>query len=295
MRAPDDTPPRTAYIAATMRRAFTKMHGLGNDFVVFDARDRRLVLTSSQVRGLSDRHTGIGCDQLFVLEASDRADAFMRIWNADGGEVGACGNGARCVAALLGGSAVIETAAGLLHAEAGAGQSRAGSGAVAAATVDLGRPRFEWEAVPLAYAMDTADLPVAWDDLAHPGAVNVGNPHLVFVVPDADAVALDVLGPRIEHDALFPERINVGVAQVVDDTHLKLRVWERGAGLTRACGTGAVAAALVAMRRGLVGRSVTVSLPGGAVSVEWRADGHVTLGGPAVTVFTGDVDPDDFA
>ncbi len=267
-----------------MMRGFTKMHGLGNDFVVFDARGAPLALNAQQVRGLSDRHTGIGCDQLFVLEASDRADAFMRIWNADGGEVSACGNGARCVAALLGGTPVIDTAAGLLQAQAGA----------AAATVDLGRPRFEWDAVPLAYAMDTADLPLAWDGLARPGAVNVGNPHIVFFVPDAAAVPLAVLGPVIEHDAAFPERINVGVAQVVDAGTLKLRVWERGAGLTRACGTGAVAAALVAMRRGLVGRAVTVALPGGNVSVEWRADGHVTLGGPAVTVFTGSVDPDDF-
>ncbi len=282
--ATDDTRARTAYIADAMMRAFTKMHGLGNDFVVFDARAQPLALTADQVRALSDRHTGIGCDQLFVLEASDRADAFMRIWNADGGEVSACGNGARCVAALLGGSPVIDTAGGLLHAEAGA----------AAATVDLGRPRFEWDAVPLAYAMDTLDLPLAWDGLARPGAVNVGNPHLVFFVPDVDAVPLGVLGPVIEHDALFPERINVGVAQVIDEGHLKLRVWERGAGLTRACGTGAVAAALVAMQRGLVGRSVTVGLPGGDVQVEWRADGHVTLRGPAVTVFVGQVDPDEF-
>ena len=281
----DDADGRKGYIAATMLRDFTKMHGLGNDFVVFDARPEPLALTAQQVRGLSDRRTGIGCDQLFVLEPSVRADAFMRIWNADGGEVGACGNGARCVAALLGGETVIDTAAGLLTA----------SSEGATATVDMGVPRFEWDAVPLAYAMDTLRLPVAWEGLEGPGAVNVGNPHVVFFVGDADTVPLGVLGPLIEHDALFPERVNVGVTQVVDQAHLRLRVWERGAGLTRACGTGAVAAAVVAMRRGLVERAVTVMLPGGDVTVEWRADGHAVLGGPAVTVFSGQVDPEDFA
>lgn len=273
------------YIAADMRRPFTKMHGLGNDFVVFDAREHPLALTGQQVRGLCDRHTGIGCDQLFVLEPSDKADVFMRIWNADGGEVAACGNGARCVAALLGGSPDIETLAGVLGAEAGDG----------AASVDLGRPAFEWDAVPLAYAMDTLDMPVGWGGLERPGAVNVGNPHVVFFVPDADAVPLGTTGAEIEHDPLFPEGVNAGVAQVVARDHLKLRVWERGAGLTRACGTGAVAAALVAMRRGLADRRVRVSLPGGDVTVDWRADGHAVLGGPAVTVFTGDIDPDGFA
>lgn len=268
-----------------MMRAFTKMHGLGNDFVVFDARATPLALTPQQVRGLSDRHTGIGCDQLFVLEPSERADVFMRIWNADGGEVAACGNGARCVSALLGGSPVIETLAGLVESQAGE----------AAASVDLGRPAFEWDAVPLAYAMDTLDMPVGWGELERPGAVSVGNPHAVFFVGDADAVPLDTLGPEIEHDPLFPERVNAGVAQVLARDHFKLRVWERGAGLTRACGTGAVAAALVAMRRGLVDRSVRVSLPGGDVTVEWRADGHAILGGPAVISFTGTVDVDAFA
>ncbi|WP_419816537.1 diaminopimelate epimerase [Glacieibacterium sp.] len=267
-----------------MLRPFTKMHGLGNDFIVFDARAEPLSLTAQQVRGLSDRFTGIGCDQLFVLEASERADAFMRIWNHDGSEVGACGNGARCVAALLGGNNVIDTAGGLIEASAEG----------AAASVDLGQPRFEWDAVPLAYAMDTLDMPVGWDKLDRPSAVSVGNPHVVFVVEDVEAVALESLGPVIENDALFPERVNVGVAQVIDRGHLRLRVWERGAGLTRACGTGAVAAGLTAMRRGLADRKVTVTLPGGDVTVEWRADGHVLLAGPAVTVFAGEVDPDLF-
>ena len=266
-----------------MRRPFTKMHGLGNDFVLFDAREDSLWLTAQQVRGLCDRHTGIGCDQLFVLEPSSRADVFMRIWNADGGEVSACGNGARCVAAWLGGTPSIDTAAGLLHATATAG----------AACVDMGRPRFEWDAVPLAYAMDTARLPVAWEELAGPTALSVGNPHVVFFVPDAAAVPLDRLGPAIEHDAIFPERVNVGIAEVTGPG-LTLRVWERGAGLTRACGTGAVAAAVAGIRRGLVKSPVAVALPGGTVEVTWQPGSGATLSGPATRVFDGAIDPEDF-
>ena len=267
-----------------MRRSFTKMHGLGNDFVLFDAREAALTLTAQQVRALSDRHTGIGCDQLFVLEPSHRADVFMRIWNADGGEVSACGNGARCVAAWLGGTPSIDTAGGLLHATATAG----------AASVAMGEPRFEWNAVPLAYAMDTARLPVAWGPLEGPAALSIGNPHVVFFVDDAAAVPLGTLGPEIEHDPLFPERVNVGVAQVTP-AGLTLRVWERGAGLTRACGTGAVAAAVAGIRRGLVTSPVAVMLPGGTVEVAWNPGGGATLSGPATRVFDGEIDPDDFA
>ncbi|TRW17292.1 diaminopimelate epimerase [Glacieibacterium frigidum] len=267
-----------------MRRPFTKMHGLGNDFVLFDARAEPLPLTTQQVRSLSDRHTGIGCDQLFVLEPSDRADVFMRIWNSDGGEVQSCGNGARCVAAWLGGAPSIDTAGGLLHATATAG----------AASVDMGVPRFDWDAVPLAYAMDSARLPVAWGELEGPMALSIGNPHVVFFVPDTAAVPLETLGPEIETDALFPERVNVGVAQVTD-AGLTLRVWERGAGLTRACGTGAVAAAVAGIRRGLVRSPVAVTLPGGTVEVAWAQGGGATLSGPATRVFDGEIDPDDFA
>ena len=267
-----------------MRRPFTKMHGLGNDFVLFDARASPLALSGQQVRGLSDRHIGIGCDQLFVLEPSERADVFMRIWNSDGGEVASCGNGARCVAAWLGGTPSIDTAGGLLHATATAGT----------ASVDMGQPRFDWDAVPLAYAVDTARLPVAWGPLEGPAALSIGNPHVVFFVPDADAVPLDTLGPEIEHDPLFSERVNVGVAQVTP-AGLTLRVWERGAGLTRACGTGAVAAAVAGIRRGLVRSPVAVTLPGGTVEVAWTPGSGATLSGPAARVFDGEIDPDDFA
>ncbi len=259
-----------------MLRAFTKMHGLGNDFVVFDTRDTPLALTAAQVVMLADRHTGIGFDQLILIEPSDRATAFMRIWNADGSVAEACGNAARCVATLLGDAATIDSAGGLLAASA----------TVGAATVVYGPPQFEWAAIPLAYPLDAGDVPVAWDRLQHGVAVNVGNPHIVFFVADAAAVALGDLGPRIETDALFPDRVNVGVAQVVDRHHLLLRVWERGAGLTRACGTGAMAAAVAAIRSRRAVSPVVVTLPGGDLTIGW--DGAaITLSGAAATSFTG--------
>lgn len=263
-----------------MATPFIKMQGLGNDFVVFDAREQPVRLTPDVVRRLADRHIGIGCDQLIVVERSDKADAFMRIYNADGSEVSACGNATRCVAQLLGGKPVIETAAGLLSAE----QTEGG------ASVDMGRPHFEWDKIPLAYPMDTLDMPVGWDSLERPTAVNVGNPHVVFFVADLDAVPLSVLGPRIETDPLFPERVNVNVAQILSPERIRLQVWERGAGLTRACGTGACATALAAMRRGLVGHDVTVELPGGALTISWKPTGHVGMTGPAAVAFRGEVE-----
>ncbi|KPF71537.1 diaminopimelate epimerase [alpha proteobacterium AAP81b] len=266
-------------------RAFLKMHGLGNDFVVFDAREAPLALTAAQVRGIADRRTGIGCDQLIVVEPSAVATARARFWNQDGSGSAACGNGSRAVAALLGQDATIETAGGVLAATVDG----------AAITIDMGVPRFEWDAVPLAYAMDTARLPLAWSDLAGAGAVNVGNPHVVFFVADAAAVPLESFGPVIENDPVFPEKINVGVAQVTARDAITLRVWERGAGLTRACGTGAVAAVAVAQRRGLAGAAVRVNLPGGTLTITRRDDGHLLMAGPAVVAFRGEIDLEAFA
>jgi len=262
-----------------MQRSFLKMHGLGNDFVVFDARERPLSLSRAQIAALADRHTGIGCDQLIVIEPSATATAFMRIFNADGGEVEACGNATRCVATLLGAHATIDTIGGLLSAEATAG----------AATVTYPPPRFEWDRIPLAYAMDTLDMPVGWDVLERPSAVNVGNPHVVFFVADTDRVRLGTIGAVIELDDLFPQRVNVNVATIVDRANIRLRVWERGAGLTQACGTGAMATAVAAMRRGLVDARVTVALPGGKLVVSWDG-GDITLAGPALTAFSGTVE-----
>lgn len=266
-------------------RPFFKMHGLGNDFIVFDARAEPLALTTAQIRGLADRRTGIGCDQLILVEASDTATARARFWNQDGSESGACGNGARAVAMLIGEAATIETGGGILGADTMEG----------GATIDMGVPRFEWQDIPLAYAMDTGGLPLAWETLAAPGAVNVGNPHVVFFVADPDAIDLERLGPLIEHDPVFPERVNVGVAVLPTRTTMALRVWERGAGLTRACGTGAVAAVAVAQRRGLADARVTVSLPGGKLVIERTPDGHLLMAGPAAIAFEGVVDLDAFA
>lgn len=268
-----------------MRAAFTKMHGLGNDFVVFDTRAQSLPpISPALARAVADRRTGIGCDQVIVLEPSDAADLRMRIFNADGSEVGACGNATRAVAILHGEPARIETLAGILAVQPSHG----------GAAVDMGEPRFEWEAIPLAYAMDTAALPVGWDELAQPVAVNVGNPHAVFFVADCDNVDLARLGPLIENDPLFPERVNVNVATVESPSAIRLRVWERGAGLTRACGTGACATAVAAMRRGLAEREVTVQLPGGALLIAWGEDGRITMTGPATESFRGTFDWGDY-
>jgi diaminopimelate epimerase len=266
-------------MAATMKRRFRKMHGLGNDFVIFDGRDAPVEMTEARVRALADRRTGIGFDQLIVLEPSNRADVRMRIWNSDGGEVESCGNAARCVALLLGHAGWIETAGGLLAASADG----------STATVDMGDPRFGWDEIPLAYPMDTAAMPVGWEDLSEPFSVNVGNPHIVFFVRDSEAVDLERIGPLIEKDPLFPDRINVNVASV-EGGALRLRVWERGSGLTQACGTGACATAVAAIGRGLVASPVEVRLPGGTLNVAWGPGSTIAMSGPATLVFEGEVE-----
>lgn len=269
-----------------MRLPFVKMHGLGNDFIVLDARKSTLpALASSTIRGLADRREGIGCDQFIILEPDDSATCFMRIYNADGGEVEACGNATRAVGLLLGEPAKIMTAGGLLETRPDA----------AGIAVDMGEPRCNWNAIPLAYAMDTLALPLGWEDLEQPVAVNVGNPHVVFFVEDSDTVRLDRLGPLIEHDEVFPDRINVNVATVEDRESIRLRVWERGVGLTRACGTGACATAIAAMRRGLTGRQVTVHLPGGPLTIVWGDDNRITMTGAAAESFRGSFELDDYA
>lgn len=269
-----------------MRVHFTKMHGLGNDFVVLDARENGLPEITPQIAAaIADRNTGIGCDQLILLEQSDEADFRMRIFNHDGGEVGACGNATRAVALLHGKEARIETAAGMLAASPTEG----------GANVDMGEPRFEWDAIPLEYPMDTLSMPVRWEMLNDPGAVNVGNPHVIFFVPDTDAIALDRLGPLIENDPLFPERVNVNVATLENRARIRLRVWERGAGLTRACGTGACATAVHAIRRKQVDSPVTVALPGGELEIAWQPGGSIRMTGPATESFRGSFEWSDFA
>lgn len=268
---------------------FRKMNGLGNDFVVLDARRAPLRLDATVIRRIADRADGVGCDQVIAIEPSRRADAFMRIWNADGGEVAACGNATRCVAAILSAESGrpetrIETVAGLLKTRV----NQDGS-----VTVDMGQPRFAWDEIPLSEPFyDTSGIelqvgPIDAPTLHTPSVVNVGNPHCVFWVEDADAHDLERIGPMLEHHPLFPERANISLAQILSREALKLRTWERGAGLTRACGTAACAAAVSAARCDLTGREVTVHLPGGDLAVAWREDGHILMTGPSALDFEG--------
>jgi len=266
---------------------FVKMHGLGNDFVVIDGRNGAVSIDPAAARAIADRKLGVGCDQLIVIEPPRNSGAaFMRIRNADGGEVDACGNAARCVADLLmaeqGADRVaFETNGGLMDARA------AGENLV---TVDIGPARLAWDEIPLARESDTLHLDIALGPLADPAAVNVGNPHMVFFVDDAETVDLPVLGPELEHHALYPERTNVETATVRPDGSIRMRVWERGVGITRACGTGACATLVAAARRGLTGREAVVELDGGPLAVRWRDDGHVDMTGPVATSFTGAID-----
>jgi len=257
---------------------FHKMHGLGNDFVIVDGREQSVTMTPELARAIADRHRGVGCDQLILIGKSDKADVSMRIWNHDGGEVQSCGNASRCVVALTG-AKTIETPAGVIE----------GSSAGSEVEVGIREPRFGWEDLPLSYAMDTSDLPLAWDGLKHGFAVNVGNPHIVFFVDDPAKVPLDVYGPRIENDPAFPERVNVHVAAVRDDG-IHMRSWERGAGLTLACGTGACAAAVAAIATKRATSPVAVHMPGGTLTISWKPGETVKMRGSATHVFEGDLD-----
>ena len=271
-------------------RNFLKMNGLGNDFVVVDARSGAFSLAPEAVQAIADRNEGIGCDQLIVLEPSKTADVFMRIWNADGGEVAACGNAARCVAAVIAQEqgrpdVTIETEDQVL------GAAVAGDGQV---TIDMGAPRLKWDEIPLAEEFhDTRRIelqagPIDAPVLHSPAVVNVGNPHAIFFVDEVETVDLARVGPMLEHHPLFPERANISIVQVLSPDHVKVRTWERGAGLTRACGTAACASAVAAVRRDFTGREVTVTLPGGDLLIEWReSDGHVLMTGPYALDFEG--------
>jgi diaminopimelate epimerase len=270
---------------------FRKMNGLGNDFVVLDARARPLVLKAAQIAAIADRNRGIGCDQVIALEPSDFADVFMRIWNADGGEVGACGNAARCVAALL----VAERGSPHVSIETESGMLAATVAKDGSVTIDMGAPRFDWNEIPLSRPFDdtrAVELPQFSDlGLGAAAMVNVGNPHCIFFVENVEAHDLGRFGPVLEHDPVFPERANISLAQVTGPSSLRLRTWERGAGLTRACGSAACAAAVAAARTKRTGRRVTVTLPGGDLLIEWReADDHVLMTGPVETEFEGRLD-----
>lgn len=268
--------------------SFAKMQGLGNDFVVLDARRRPLQLSLDERRLLADRRRGIGCDQLILLERKQNpaADVFMRIYNNDGSEAGACGNATRCIAARLMAEQstdrlVIETVSGLLESR------DAGGGLI---SVDMGEVRTDWREIPLAEACDTLHLPIALGPLADPVAVNVGNPHCTFFVPDVAAIALEQLGPQIEHTPLYPQRTNVEIVQVLAPDRLRMRIWERGAGITQASGSGSCATLIAAARRGLTGRKAEVVLDGGTLTIEWLANNHVLMTGPWAESFRGEID-----
>lgn len=266
---------------------FRKMHGLGNDFVVLDARRGDIMLTPRAARAIANRRTGVGCDQILIIERPrGGGDAFLGIRNSDGGVVESCGNGSRCVAGLL----FAETGKTKLTLETVAGPIVATRTGKENISIDMGPARDAWQEIPLAHAADTLRLDISEGPLREPVAVNVGNPHAVFFVPDASAVDLRTVGPKLEHHPLFPQRTNVEVVQVLSKTHLRMRVWERGAGITLACGTGACASLIAAVRRGLAERKATVTVDGGDLEIEWRADGHVIMTGPVAETCSGTLD-----
>jgi diaminopimelate epimerase len=281
-------------MSALANTPFIKMNGLGNDFVIFDLRDSKARLSPEDARRIADRKSGIGCDQVIAVETQG-GETVMRIWNADGSEVEACGNAARCVGWLLMEESKTDEAGFSTLTERLVAR-RAGNERV---TVDMGEPKFHWREIPLSEQMDDTrfvdvklgpiDKPVLWG----PSAVNMGNPHCIFFVDDAETQALDRFGPLIENHPLFPERTNVEVAEVRGEHLIRLRVWERGVGITKACGTGACAALVAAHRRRLCSRKATVLLDGGPLAVEWGDDNHVRMTGPVAIEFEGAL-PADF-
>ena len=263
---------------------FLKMHGCGNDFVVVDDRARSLGIGPVRAAAIANRHTGVGCDQFIVVEPGD--DAFMRIYNPDGSEAGACGNATRCVASII----AAETGRTALNIRTTSGDLPATVLPDGRVCVDMGPARLGWAEIPLAGPADTLHLDLARGAVADPAAASMGNPHATFFVPDMDAVDIARVGPSLEHDPIFPQRANIGFVQVLSPEKIRLRVWERGAGLTLACGSGACAALVNTARRGLTGRRAIVLADGGELEIEWRDDGHVLMTGPVATSFTGELD-----
>ncbi|WP_174503578.1 diaminopimelate epimerase [Acidiphilium sp. C61] len=271
-------------MAAT--RPFLKMHGAGNDFVVLDARALPLDLAPAAAARIADRHRGVGCDQIILIEPDDSAAAFMRILNADGSESGACGNATRCVAALL----AAETGARHLTIRTNAGLLPADIKGPTLVEVDMGVPKFGWEDIPLAEPADTLSLRLALGPVQNPAACSMGNPHATFFVDDLTHLQIETIGPKLERARLFPARANIGFARIDAPDRIRLRVWERGAGLTLACGSGACAALVNAHRRGLAARRAEIEMDGGTLTLTWRDDGHVLMEGPVALVFEGELD-----
>lgn len=273
---------------------FRKMNGLGNDFVVLDLRTHALNLSESLVRAIANRETGIGCDQFITIEpARHGGDVFMGIRNPDGGIVEACGNATRCIGQIL----LDETGKETVTIETLGGDLVASAGADELVTVDMGEPRLKWNEIPLSEEFQDTRMielevgPLGAPIMHSPSVVNVGNPHAIFFVEDIDAIDLGRIGPMLENHPLFPERANISVAQVIDRSHIRIKVWERSAGLTLACGTAACATVVAAVRRRKTERNITVSLPGGDLQMEWRAsDNHIYMTGPTTLDYEGDLD-----
>ncbi|MBT5432056.1 MAG: diaminopimelate epimerase [Alphaproteobacteria bacterium] len=268
--------------------AFLKMHGLGNDFVIIDARDHDIPLSPDAIRLIADRRLGVGCDQFIRMEPSQNGDVFMRIWNPDGSAAEACGNATRCVARLVmdetGREKVdVETVAGILASR------QNGSGHV---TVDMGGARLGWREIPLAQEADTTSVDLGREAPVRAVCVNIGNPHAVLFVPDCDAIDLATTGAALENSAMLPERANISFCTVEAPNKIRARVWERSAGATLACGSAACAIAVAGVRAGLTERSVTVALPGGNLDLEWRDDGHVLMAGPTALAYAGTLAPE---
>jgi diaminopimelate epimerase len=268
------------------------MHGLGNDFVILDGRKKALDLPLERRRNIAHRQLGIGCDQLIVLEPpTDRdADIFMRIYNPDGSEAGACGNATRCVASLVmderkADQVTVQTISGLLESQ----KTGMGANGLPVIAVDMGLARLDWREIPVREACDTNHMPVGLGPLQDPVGTNVGNPHATFFVDNLAAIPLEELGPKLEHDPFFPQRANIGVAQMAGKDRLRLRVWERGTGVTLACGSGACAAGVAAARRGLSSRRVEVMVEHGTLTIEWLRDDHVMMTGGISLSYKGEL------
>ena len=260
---------------------FMKMHGLGNDFVVLDARARPVNMTPALAVALADRHRGVGFDQLAVITPGH--DAHLTFYNADGSQSAACGNATRCIARMI----LDETGADALTLTTDHGTLEARELGDGLTAVNMGHPQIAWGDIPLAEAMDTLELPME----GAPTATGMGNPHCTFFVDDADAIPLESFGPRYEHHPLYPERTNVQVAHIIGPDHIRMRVWERGTGLTLASGSSSCATAVAAARRGLTGRQVRIDLDGGTLEIDWREDG-VWMMGPTAHVFSGTLTQD---
>lgn len=275
---------------------FRKMHGLGNDFVIFDGRTEHLELTGGQARHIADRNRGVGCDQIITLLPSVDADVFMRIQNADGSEVNACGNATRCVGDILlrekdCAEVIIESGARLLTACRGQGKDHD------LIRVDMGEPLRDWQKIPLSQKMDTDHMELTVGSLSNPVGVNMGNPHVLFFVADVDAIPLEELGSQVENHPLFPERVNVSIIEGRGQNpqgmgHLRQRVWERGAGITEACGSAACAAVVAATVRGLIDRRAVIELDGGVLHMFWGMDNHVQMTGAVTYVYDGEINLD---